>query len=71
MYFKIMIQILEQTPKETAKNIFIPYYVDLILTRDKAKQSAMFSVIYILNNMYLPKIYEDYYWEVLDELKKI
>lgn len=66
-----MIQILEQTPKETAKRIFIPYYVDLILPKEKAKQSAIFSVIYILNNMFLPEIYENYYWEVLEELKKI
>ena len=66
-----MVQILEITPKETAKRIFLPYYVDLILTKEKAKQSAMFSVIYILNNMFLPEIYKNYYWEVLEELKKI
>lgn len=66
-----MVQILEQTPKETAKMIFIPFYVDLILTKEKAKQSAMFSVVYILHNMFLPEIYKNYYWEVLDELKKM
>ena len=66
-----MIQILEQTPKETAKRIFLPYYVDLILPKEKAKQSAIFSVIYILNNMFLSELYKNYYWEVLDELKKM
>jgi hypothetical protein len=66
-----MIQILEKTPKETAKIIFMNYYIDLSYPSKRAKESAIFSVIYILKNMFLPEIYENYYYEVLDELKKI
>ena len=57
------------TPKEQAAHIFLPYYVDLILPKEKAKQCAIFSVIYILQNVKISKTYREYYCEVLEELK--
>ena len=59
------------TPKEQAAHIFIPYYVDIVLEKEKAKQCAIFSVVYILQNMEIPEIYREYYLDVLEELKKI
>jgi hypothetical protein len=59
------------TPKEQASHIFLPYYVDLILGKEKAKQCAIFTVIYILANMEISETYKEYYQEVLEELKKM